>query len=198
MLPNKFFLWPYEGDSLDQAIADLTPLFSQSGLSLWMTSEGISPLTGDIVEFVALLCREWNVSPWWLITSAQREQSAMSNMHLDTKATVAWLGVVNADVGRTTAPGFYGVYAQVARFVETTAWLLGVEPSDKWPEYVRTRKTAPRYQLGRALDVEKNGATISVVPLSAGDFMQLAYTPHYDVLRVNEQIARERTPASFF
>lgn len=212
MLKDTFFTWPYPDDSLTQCIADLRPLFDKSGVAAYernwdgkilpppaTVEEKLLRGAGDIVEFVALLCREWNISPWWLVVSAQREQSSMSTATMDLSALHAWLGVVNSDVGRTSNPAYYGVYAQVVRFVETSAWLLGVEDSKKWPEYVRSRKTAPRYRIGLSLDgVEKlDGTNGPVLPISRGDFLQLAFTPHEKVLRVNEGIALDRVPAKF-
>lgn len=208
MLPDKFFLWPYEGDSLVQCVKDVTPILARSGLAGYLRDadpptpanhdDQLLRCAGDIAEFIALNCREWNVSPWWVLTSMQREQSALTTLTLTESALKAVLGVVNADVGRTTNPGYYGIFAQVTRCVETTAWLLGVESALKWPEYVRTRKSAPRYQIGKAISVETAGVWKDLVPLSAGDFMQLCYTPHYDVLRANELDARKITPLNFF
>lgn len=208
MLPDKFFLWPYQGDSLEQAIADILPLLAKSGLAGYLRDKDTTPPTvqdelylrcaGDIAEFIALNCREWNVSPWWILTSMEREQSALTQTVLSESALKAVCGVVNADVGRTTNPGYYGIFAQIVRCVETAAWLLGVESALKWPEYVRTRKSTPRWSVGKAVEIEQDGVQKSFIPLSAGDFMQLQYTPHFKVLQVNEIIARKITPLQFF
>lgn len=198
MLPDAFFTWPYPGDGLDEAISDLKSLFLKSLLSPYVDNM----FTGDIVAHVALECRNRNVSPWWLVTSGEREQSAFSKVpvtaDLALRALQAWLGVVGQDVGRTSLPGYYGAYTQVTRFCEVTDWLLGVESALAWPEYYRTRKTAPRYQLGKTLPVKgMDGLQVVYQPLSRGDYLQLAYTPHLKVLQVNEELARKYTPTKF-
>ena len=128
MLPDKFFLWPYSGDGLAEAIADLNPVFSKSKLLKgWLGN----PFPGDLVEYLALACRNRNVNPWWLVVSGEREQSIFSrepvSSDVDLRAVEAWLGVVGQDVGRALLPGYYGIYTQVARFTEVTAWLMGIE-----------------------------------------------------------------------
>lgn len=193
MLSDKFFLWPYAGISLEPAIAEMTPLLLKSGLSRFMgQSDG-----GNLAEHIALQCRTWNVNPWWLLVSGQREQSVLGKPALDKKAADAWLGVVGQDVGRTTNPGYYGVYTQVARACEVTAWLLGKEDSRKWPEYLRTKKEAPRHRIGLKLSIEKEGTQFDYMPLSAGEYLQLAYTPHYKVLALNETLAGKWAPAKY-
>jgi hypothetical protein len=116
-------------------------------------------------------------------------------------AETAWLGVVGQDVGRTTKPGYLGVYTQVERACECTAWLLGVEPSEKWPEYARTAKGTPRWLPGRKLTIlDKDPATgkpsFEYTPQSRGEYMVLAYTPHMRILDVNVEIAKRLVPVS--
>lgn len=210
MLPDKCFLWPYAGDGLEECIADIRPLLERSALSWYLRDKDMpdDPLTpsgvmlrsaGDVAEYIALECRFWNVSPWWVLTRMQGEQSAIKTSSLPQHALEAVCGVVNGDGPRTKNPGFYGVFAQIQRCCEVTAWLLGVEPSNKWPENIRSRKQAPRYTLGAQAKVKKDdGTVIEVTPLSRGDWMQLQYTDWASVLRKNEGIYRELTPLKFF
>lgn len=176
-----------------------------SGLAPWVRCK-----EGNLAEVIALECRSWNINPWALMLAAQREQSALTTAKLEDKALVAWLGVVGQDVGRTDSPGFLGIYLQVARACETMTWLLGKEPSEKWPIYWRTRKTSPRYRIGRTLKVEgapvikdgrlvpgTPGVIVDYMPVSAGEFMQLAYTPHWKVLATNEQLAGTHIPLRY-
>jgi hypothetical protein len=206
VLPDKLFLWPYGGASLEQAIADLTPVLAKSCIGKQFGAPG--PY-GSMVEFIALTCRNHNINPWWLMVSAEREQSSLSAKEMDQKALVAWLGVVGQDVGRTSMPGYYGLYTQVVRFCEVSSWLLGVESALGWPEYYRTTKEAPRYQLGKPVNVGTEGCKksdgtpyapgvrLDWVPASRGEYLQLMFTPHLKVLAVNEIIAKTWVPPKF-
>lgn len=205
MLPDKLFFWPYEGDSLQPAIDELTPVLLKSGLSKYVACK-----EGNLAEYIALECRFWNINPWALMIAAQTEQSALTTPDLSDKALVAWLGVVGQDVGRTTNPGFLGIYMQVQRACEVMAWLLGVETPYKWPTYLSSRKQAPRYLLGRKLQVEgaptmvagkltpgKEGVIVDYMPVSAGQYMLLAYTPHWKVLAAKEAAANKFVPLKY-
>ena len=194
MIRDKFFTWPY-GNDLSVPTAELYPVLSKCALKKYLQPEGAEAMvTGNLAEFISLECRNWNINPWWVMISAQREQSCLTAQELSTPASLAWLGFVGQDIGRKSAPGYYGIYPQVSRFVEQCAWLLGVEPSEKWPEYQRTRKQAARFRLGLKIPVEKDGQQIELVPQFAGEYLQLAYTPHTKVLETNELIYRRWVP----
>jgi hypothetical protein len=192
MLPDRFFLWPYPGVSLEPAIAEIRPVLEKSGLGQFVRS-----LNGDLAEYIALECRNWNINPWWLLVSAQREQSTLGGEPMRPEAMNAWLGVVGQDVGRSANPGYYGIFPQVARCVEISAWLLGKEPPEHWPAYARTRKEAKRWRVGLKIPIEKDGKPFDYLPVSAGEYLQLAYTPHYTVLATNEQLARRWAPSQY-
>ena len=200
MIRDKFFLWPYETDSLEQASAEMLAVLAKTDLRRYCLPEGGQALkTGGLHEFMALECRTWNVNPWWLIVCAQREQSAMSGQALSLPAVLAWLGVTGTNE-RTSRPGFFGVYPQVSRCCEITAWLLGVEPAEKWPQYWRTRKQAPRWKPG--VTVDRYGTAVR--PLFAGDYMQLSYTlgkptdTAESILKTNEALMRQLVPAKYW
>lgn len=217
MLPDKWFLWPYDTDSLRPCIADIEPILKNSGMAYWTRC-----IHGNLAEYIALVCRQWNVSPFWLLVSAQREQSVLGtpgmeeaalkgdydeaapnrdSRKLEAKELAAWLGAVGQDIGRTKLPGWTGVYMQVERLADITAWAMGVEPSEKWPEYLRTRKTVPRYNPGLKVDVTTTGnprdPKIQHPVCSRGEYVQLCYTPHLVVLEKNEGLARRWTPAKY-
>lgn len=213
MLRDKFFLWPYENESLAQAVAELTPILAKTPLNRFLgpVPPAVKMVTGGLAEFMALVCRSWNINPFWLIVCAQREQGMLEKLaglaEGPVAAEIAWLGVVGQDVGRTTNPGYLGVYTQVERACEVTAWLLGPDlkaqngkepayPSDRWPEYYRTRKQAARFRLGMTIPiVDKAGAQVSYTPQAAGEYAQLAFTPHLQVLDSNDKIALKFVPA---
>lgn len=217
MLPDKWFLWPYGTDSLRPAIADIEGFLKNSGMKYWVRS-----IHGNLAEYIALECRNWNVSPFWVLVTAQREQSVLGvagldeaalkedydaaapnrdSRKLEPKELAAWLGCVGQDVGRTRLPGWTGVYPQVVRCCEITAWALGLEPSEKWPEYVRVSKSVPRYNPGLKLPVTTTGnpadPKIQYAVLSRGEYAQLCYTPHLPVLAKNEAFARKFTPVKY-
>lgn len=193
MLPDKVFIWPYPGDSLEAAVGDIKPLLEKSSLVQFLDSP-----SGDLAEFIALECRAWNISPWWVLVSMQREQSALTAPSLTRKALDAICGFVGEDVGRVALPGYYGVYQQVQRLCEQTAWLLGIEDSAKWPIYWRTKKTVKRWRIGLSLSVEQpDGTWKDQMPVSRGEYLQLAYTPHYQTTTINERIAHQIVPLRY-
>lgn len=203
MLKDSFFYWPY-GDSLRPAIEELTPLFRRSALADYVDLE-TNP-AGDIVEHIALVCREWNVNPWWLVISGQREQSIFGSGVALNAAKLAWLGFVGQDVGRSSLPGYYGVFTQVERCVPQSAWLLGQHPRIAWPDYVRAGKTTQRFQPGIRIKVEQShldGNKIVPGPWeimtiqTAADYLQLAYTPHLHILEYNNNLAKKWVPAKY-
>lgn len=197
-LDAQWFLWPYPGVDLQAAVDMMYPLLAKSALGLWVTDPSIG---GNLAEFIALTCRNWNVNPAWVMVSAQREQSTLTTKSEDFKKSSrnAWLGFVGQDVGRTAKPGYYGVYTQVERCCEQTAWLRGAEHRLHWPYYVLKAKSAERWAPGVKISVEgvpdpKTGLSVKgrwspYQPEDAGEYIQLAYTPHWDVLATNEKIA---------
>lgn len=200
MLRDKFFLWPYAKDSLRTAAEEMHGCLRGTDMNKYLDGQPNLPLhTGGLHEFIALECRTWNVNPWWLMICAQREQSLFNGEKLSTSAALAWLGVTGANT-RVDLPGYYGIYTQVSRACEITAWLLGIEPSEKWPQYWRTRKETPRWQPGRT--VARYGQIIA--PMSAGDYMQLQYTmgnerdPYQKVLDTNETLMKKYVPTMYW
>ncbi len=208
-LPGKFFLWPYAHD-LQPAIDELRPVFLRSVLAPWC---GLAPdlnenavekaihdtarLSGDLVEFIALLCRVWDVNPWWIVVSGQREQSIFTRNDLPMKVAAAWLGYVGQDKGRTTLPAYYGLYAQVERAVQQAAWYMNVLPDASWPEHSQ-KDHSLRYTPGATLLLEREGKWKSEPITNAGDWIQLEYTPHPDeVLPKNLEYAKMLVPEKY-
>jgi len=190
MLDAKFFLWPYPGVDLNEAINKISPMLQKSALGIYIDDPSIG---GNLAEYIALVCRNWNINPAWVMVSAQREQSTLTTPAADFKrsARAAWLGFVGQDVGRTTKPGYYGVYTQVERCCEQTAWLHGTEANGKWPPYLRAAKESRRFYPGVSLNIERNGSPVKYYPKDAGEYVQLKYTPHWAVLDTNESIAEK-------
>lgn len=193
MLPDRFFLWPYTGDSLQAGIDDIRPVLEKSGLASYLGS-----LEGDLAEFVVLTCREWNISPWWVLVSMQREQSALTTPSLSRQALEAICGFVGVDEGRAALPGYYGVYMQVQRLCEQSAWLLGFEDSLHWPLYWRTKKDTKRWRIGATVSVQQpDGTWKEQITASRGEYLQLMYTPHYQTPGVNEILANKFVPLRY-
>ncbi len=192
-LPSKFFFWPYAHD-LQPAITELRPAFLKSVLAPWCKPNP----AGDLVEFVALLCRIWNVNPWWIVVSGQREQSIFTRKDLPESVAAAWLGYVGVDVGRVQRPGYYGLFAQVERCVAQTAWYMNSLPTAAWPEHAQKDKSL-RYRQGAKLKLERGGIWAMEEICEMGDWVQLEYTPHPElVLPKNFQYALERgVPAKY-
>lgn len=192
MLTKNFFLWPYKENSLQPAVDDLYPVLTKSALSPWLNTSD-----GNLAEHIALVCRLWNVNPWWIMVTGQREQSTLGTLPENFKlsAKQAWLGFVGQDVGRVTRPGYYGIYTQIQRCCEQTAWLLGEEPASKWPKYIT--KTTPRFRAGMKMTIERNGYQRTYYPPDAGFYVALAYTPHYQVLSTNYLIAKRYVPMKY-
>ena len=202
MLKDAFFRWPWEM-SLVPAVEYMKPIFLASPeLARYETD----PKEGPLSEYIALICRQWDISPAWVLVSLQREQSLLTKKceteEARVKALKAASGFVGRDVGRADLPGYYGIRAQVYRCVEQTAWNMGIIGSDCWREWLRTRKTVNRYRPGIRLKVE--GVPESIIclnkdaqgwgdyaPITAGEYMQLSYTPHWHVLKANEDIAKK-------
>jgi hypothetical protein len=187
VLTGKFFPWPYPGVDLQQGKAELQGLFDRSALGVY-SDPGLG---GNLCEFVLYVCRLWNVNPWWVVVSGQREQSTFKTdpMAFTRSARVAWLGFVGQDVGRIVRPGYYGVYTQVERCVAQTAWMMGIEPDEKWPAYERRAKVVDRYYPGLIANI---GGSVGVRTFhDMGEYVQLAYTPHLEVLETNMRIARD-------
>ena len=204
---DKFFLWPYEL-GLETAVDELTPVLEKTGLRRFLHPVGDESLvTGNLAEFIAFECRTWNVNPWWLMICAQREQSLLGRgkedlargekpKPLSVSAEIAWLGLVGQQDGRARVPGYYGVYQQVSRCAEQTAWLMGVEPAEHWPELVRTGKAAPRWRIGRKLSIQDRatGAWDFVTPQNMSEWVQYSYTTTKGVVQKNEQILQAWVP----
>jgi hypothetical protein len=158
-------------------------MLQKSALGIYVNDPSIG---GNLAEFIALVCRNWNINPDWIMVSAQREQSTLTKKSEDfpQSARAAWLGFVGQDIGRTSKPGYYGVYTQIERCCEQTAWLLGFEDEKKWPEYVRKAKSTQRFRPGAGVMVEGK----KVCPSDAGIYVMLQYTPHMEVLNTNNKI----------
>lgn len=195
-LPGKFFFWPYAED-LQPCIDELRPLFQESVLWPWCAPGPPAGIAGDLVEFIALLCRTWDVSPWWLVVSAQREQSLWSygkNDVLPPHVAQAWLGYVAQDVGRTTRPAYFGLYTQVERMVAQTAWYMNHLPDDAWPEHAQ-KNHALRYSPGGIIHMADG--TADKTDLDMPSWVQWQYTPHTPILEDNWNDAQGRVPAKY-
>ena len=190
MLDAKWFVWQWDQVDLRPAIDKIYPLLAKSALDIYVTDPTIG---GNLAEYIALVCRNWNINPAWILLSGEREQSTLSTHFDDFKQSsrMAWLGFVGQDVGRTTKPGYYGVYTQVERCCEQTAWLLGIESRNKWAPYALAAKSSERYFPGVFLMIERDGAQVKYYPSDAGEYVQLSYTPHWDVLETNEKIQKD-------
>ena len=209
MISDRFFAWPYELD-LSLAVEELSKVLEKTAFRRFLHPVDNSPMvTGNLAEFMALECRNWNVNPWWLLICAQREQSLLgkgrddlaaggSPKPLSVAAEQAWLGLVGAQDGRMNRPGYYGVYMQVSRAAEQTAWLMGVEPSEKWTEQVRTGKEASRFRIGRQIEIQDRATRQweKITPQSMSEFVQYSYTTTKGVLSVNDSIMRTWVPVS--
>jgi len=194
VLTEKFFYWPYPTNSLRPGIAELTPVFKGTPLEKYL---GEDCETGDIVAHIVLVCRKWNINPWWVVVSGQREQSTFGRKEWDLTAAKAWLGYVGRDKGRSTFPGYYGIYTQIERCVIQTAWYLNKMSVLSWPDY---EKMSPwmRYRVGAKLEVEKDGVwDKNRVICDGGEWAQLVYTPHDKALHKNWQIAQDLVPAHY-
>jgi hypothetical protein len=191
ILSDSFFVWPY-GEDLEPAISDITPILENSVLSHWIGANG----SGDLAEFIALLCRTYQVSPWWVILSGQREQSIFTRPDLPINVSDAWLGYVGQDVGRATLPAYYGLYAQVVRMVSQTAWYMAMLQTTSFPDW-RLRDQSLRFIKGTSIKTENNGEWNPRQVNTLSEWVQLQYTPHEMVLLTNWQIAQERIPAKF-
>lgn len=206
MIPDKFFTWPW-AMSLQPAVDYLHPLF-EAAPDLKAFEENLE--AGSLSGYTALVCRQWNISPAWVAVSLQREQSLLTAEHAagKLKALEAASGFVGQDSGRVDRPGYYGVYDQVYRCVEQTAWLLGVLPPECWRELIRTSGRPARWRPGIKLEGGVEGLPPTLIlgastthqdgsiwseytPLTAGEYVQLMYTPHWHVLAANETIAKQ-------
>ncbi len=202
MISDKFFLWPY-GMSLVPAIEYLKPLLDKSPLLKQLDDPAI--VVGPLSDQIAIICRQWNINPAWVVVCFQREQSLIDGTHTPAQAVGALrkaTGFVGQDVGTAALPGYYGVSLQVYRCVEQSAWLLGREPSDCWRQQIRTQRTVARFRPGLRVRVQNVPADIitgprdnqnwaDYAPITASEFLQLSYTPHWEVLDTNEALAKK-------
>lgn len=192
MLTEGFFPWPY-GEDLGPAIADLKPLFLNSPLAVWANPNP----AGSIVEFICLLCREWNVNPWWIVVSGEREQSIFTRKDLPPQAAAAWLGYVGQDQGRIALPGYYGLFAQLERMVPQTAWYLNLLPDCAWPEHANKDHDL-RFVKGGMIKVKQaDGSWLPTAVNDAGLWAQYQYTPHVETPGVNWRCAQKLVPSKF-
>ena len=199
MIRDNWFLWPYHGADLVQPAAEIFAALKTTALRPWLFPDpGQVLLTGPVNEFVVMCCRKWNINPWWLMVCFRREQPLeFLGKASKPAAILAWLGVVGQQEGRVNLPGYYGVYQQVERCCELTAWLLGNLTPEAWPEYWRTTKHVARYRPGLKTtywitkDYERE-----YLPLSRGEYMQCSYTTSDPklVLPDNEKHLREVVP----
>lgn len=200
MIPDKFFTWQW-AQSLQPCIDYLAPIFKAAPE---LAKYERDTQAGKLSEHCALVLRHFRQGPGWLVVSLQREQSLLTrDFGTDAagreKALQAATGFVGQDVGRSTLPGYYGLYNQVFRCVEQTAWLFGKISSNCWDEDLRTVKTTTRWRPGVKLKVQMvpgaygadKGRWEDYTPLTGGEYLQLAYTPHKEVLETNEKIAKK-------
>ena len=193
MLPDRFFTWPYPGDDLRAGIDEIRPTLAKSGLAMYLGGP-----EGDLAEYIVLTCRSWNINPWWVLVSMQREQSALTTPSLSRRELDAICGFVGVDEGRAAMPGYYGVYMQVQRICEQSAWLMGYEDSLKWPMYWRTKKSTKRWRIGLPVSVQQpDKQWKDQITASRGEYLQLAYTPHWDTLAKNELLAHTHAPLRY-
>jgi hypothetical protein len=204
MIRDNWFLWPYKGADLGQPAAELFQVLKRTHVKPWlMPVPGQMMLSGTLSEFMAMCCRKWNINPWWLVVCARREQPAAFLRPTDDpckawpQALLAWLGVTGDNWGRVNLPGYYGVYQQVERCCELSAWLLGTLTPEAWPEYWRTTKENPRYKPGLKTTywLSKEDKR-QYLPLSRGEYLQCKYTSSDPklVLRDNETFIQEVVP----
>ena len=196
LLPDSFFLWPEKwGADLQPAIdwqrSRVEPIFKWQNLlhSDWY---------GDLYETIAFRCREENVSPAWVWLCAQREQGCLNgpvivtpaNVAVEILAVKAWLGLVGQNTGRVARPAYYGLVPQLLRTTEQTAWLMGnvCLPVAHWSPQAQAAKQSARYKPGIIVPgVLQNGTRMPMLAISAGAYVQLAYTPDSAVLEKNSQ-----------
>lgn len=206
MISDKFFLWPW-GMSLTPALDYLKPILAKSPLLKQLDDPDI--VVGPLSDQIAIICRQWNINPAWILVCFQREQSLLNGTHTPeqaVRALKAATGFVGQDIGRAVLPGYYGVGLQVYRCVEQSAWLLGKEPSDCWREMIRTSGRRTRWRPGVKVEsgveglpeelklgkkwISNNEAWAEYTPINGSEFLQLSYTPHWEVLETNERIAK--------
>ena len=185
-LSAEFFEWPF-GQDLGPAIDELMPIFQASVLKPYAQPNP----SGNIVELIALLCREWGINPWWVVISGQREQGIFTRSDLPLDVSNAWLGYVGQDQGRSKLPGYYGLYTQLERMVPQTAWYLGKLPIEAWAEHA-DKNLDLRFKPGMEISImQPDGTWKNEVIDDAGLCVQYQYTPHYQTPHENLGCALE-------
>lgn len=164
-------------------------------------SPELGPLCDDpkfrLHLLISRTCLEYGLHPAWLLVSLCRERSLLRGTEAFTtpKDYDYACGFVGSDAPGTTNPGWNGLTNQIWRCARHTAWYLGMAPKQCFGYEPGLWPTQPRW--GESKSVWLTTDKVWHKCQGADEYAQLMYTPHLEVLDVN-QTCYDKFVAEYF
>ncbi len=159
----------------------------------------------DWENFIFRTCFEWGINPAWVLVSLQRERSLFGQEGDERDFDFAQ-GFVGQDAPGTANTRWNGLPTQIFLAARGAGWLSGRGEGFGWRPGLRSAGVR-RWQEGKENTVQLLGAdhqaakdpkTGKVLPPhvcgSVAEYIQLMYTPHLEVLGVNQSILSQWAP----